>query len=70
MEKDLTIQDLISMGYNIEALEEYYQGIYTNEELKQILNNELEIMYLTGNHLPEYKNNNLIPKYKKNVISK
>ena len=62
MEKNLTIQDLISMGYNIEALEEYYQGIYTNEELKQILNNELEIIYLKGN---------LIPKdYSKKIISR
>lgn len=59
MEKNLTIHDLINMGYNITALEEYYQGIYTNEELKQILNNELDIMYLKGE---------LIPKSKKEII--
>lgn len=68
MEKNLTIHDLINMGYDIDALEEWYQGIYTNEELKQILNNELEIMYTEENHLPEYKGNKLIPKYKKEII--
>ena len=59
MEKNLTIRDLINMGYNITALEEYYQGIYTNEELEQIFNNELEIIYLKGE---------LIPKSKKEII--
>ena len=55
MEKDITIKDLIAMGYNIEALEEYYQGIYTEDELKQILNGELDIMYTTGDLFPPIK---------------
>ena len=70
MEKNLTLQDLIDMGYNIEALKDWYKGIYTEEELKQILNNELDIMYLEDSGLPEYKKNKLIPKYKKNIIHK
>lgn len=53
MERNLTIQDLINMGYNIEALEEYYQGIFTKEELVQILNNELEPIYLEGELIPQ-----------------
>jgi hypothetical protein len=64
-EEELTLQDLINMGYNIEALEEWFQGVYTKEELKQILNNELDIMYLGNNKLPEYTDNQLIPNYKK-----
>ena len=52
MERNLTIQDLINMGYNIEALEEYYQGIFTKEELVQILNRELEIIDLKGKLIP------------------
>lgn len=53
MERNLTIQDLINMGYNINALEEYYQGIYTKEELVQMLNNELEPIYLEGKLIPQ-----------------
>lgn len=53
MERNLTIQDLINMGYNINALEEYYQGIYTKEELVQMLNNELEPIYLEGELIPQ-----------------
>lgn len=53
MERNLTIQDLINMGYNIEALEEYFQGIYTKDELVQMLNNELEPMYLKGELIPK-----------------
>lgn len=53
MERNLTIQDLINMGYNINALEEYYQGIYTKEELVQMLHNELEPIYLEGELIPQ-----------------
>ena len=70
MEKNLTSQDLINMGYNIEALKDWYKGIYTEEELKQILHGELDIMYLEDSGLPEYHVNKLIPKYKKNIIHK
>ena len=70
MEKNLILQDLIAMGYNVEALKDGYKGIYTEEELKQILHGELDIMYLESSGLPEYRVNKLIPKYKKNVIHK
>lgn len=68
MEKNLTIQDLIDMCYNVEALKEWYKGIYTEEELKQILHDELDIMYLENSGLPEYRDNKLIPKYHKKLI--
>lgn len=64
MEKNLTIQDLIDMGYNVEALKDWYKGIYTEEELKQILYGELNIMYLESSGLPEYRDSKLIPNYK------
>lgn len=68
MEKNITIEQLKAMDYNVEALKDWYKGIYTEEELKQILHGELDIMYLKDSGLPEYKDNKLIPKYKKNII--
>lgn len=70
MEKNITIEQLKAMGYNVEALKDWYKGIYTEEELEQILNGELDIMYLEDSGLLEYKDNKLIPKYKKNIIHK
>ena len=68
MEKDLTKKDLINMGLNTDILN--LKELYTNQEAKEILFNEEQIMYTTENHLPEYKGNRIIPKYKKNIISK
>lgn len=67
-EENVTVNDLENMGLNTDILE--LDMLYTNDEAKDILYNENEIHYTTVNHLKEYKDNPIIPKFKKNIIKK
>lgn len=67
-EEELTLQDLENMDLNTDILK--LDMLYSNEEAKEILNNEKEISYTTSNHLEQYKDNPVIPKFKKNIIRK
>ena len=67
-EENVTVNDLENMGLNTDIIE--LDMLYTNDEAKDILYNENEIHYTTANHLKEYKDNPIIPKFKKNIIKK
>lgn len=67
-EENVTVNDLENMGLNTDILE--LDMLYTNDEAKDILYNENKIHYTTSNHLKEYKDNPIIPKFKKNIIKK
>lgn len=64
MEKNLTIKDF--KGYNLEALEEWNQGIYTEQELVELFKGELKPIYSKSKNPVD----DLIPKYpKQNVLN-
>ena len=64
MEKNLTIKDF--EGYNLEALEEWNQGIYTEQELVELFKGELQPIYSKSKNPVD----DLIPKRpKQNVLN-
>lgn len=58
MEKNLTIKDF--KGYNLEALEEWNKGIYTEQELVELFKGELKPIYLEGDLIPKHPKQNVL----------
>lgn len=58
-EYQLTLDELINLGYNVDILEDNWKGIYTEQELVEILLKQKEQAFTTTP---------IIPKNKKEII--
>lgn len=54
-EYQLTLDELISLGYNVDILEDNWQGIYTEQELVEILLKQKEQSFTTTPVIPKTK---------------
>lgn len=54
-EYQLTLDELINLGYNVDILEDNWKGIYTEQELVEILLKQKEQIFTTTPVIPKTK---------------